>query len=188
MHNHNSTYNISIAIYTCYSHSSILTFQLNPIIVFTAYSMCFGTILMKMVRVWFIFNHPAVYKKYVSLILTLCTATWIHNLPCNFLIFCHFTDSFRLASFWCSDVFCWHWPHYHTDIHCHSRVQRSLSSQHFTKCREPTQICWSKLFHIPNFLYMYKRCICQIYNRCISENICWLDMVYMLLMRCICNI
>ena len=45
---------------------STLPLQLNPCLTALGYSLCYGTILMKMIRVWYIFNNPTLHKKIVS--------------------------------------------------------------------------------------------------------------------------
>ena len=44
----------------------VLPLQLNPCLTALGYSLCYGTILMKMIRVWYIFNNPTLQKKIVS--------------------------------------------------------------------------------------------------------------------------
>ena len=46
---------------------AFMPFQLNPWLTAVGYSLCYGTILVKMMRVWYIFNHPSVTQKYVSI-------------------------------------------------------------------------------------------------------------------------
>ena len=38
----------------------IIPFQINPWLTSLGYSLCYGTILVKTVRIWFIFNKPQV--------------------------------------------------------------------------------------------------------------------------------
>ena len=44
---------------------SFLT-QMNPWLTNIGYSLCYGTISSKMIRVWYIFNNPVLRKKFVS--------------------------------------------------------------------------------------------------------------------------
>jgi len=47
----------------------VRTFQVTPWLTALGYSMCYGTILVKMARVYFIFNNPKLKKfDYVSLL------------------------------------------------------------------------------------------------------------------------
>ena len=47
------------------------------------YSLCYGIILVKMMRVWYIFNHPKIQKNIVSNlpIVHLTTQVYQHSLP-----------------------------------------------------------------------------------------------------------
>ena len=40
--------------------------QFTPWLTAIGYSLCYGTILVKMMRVWYIFNNPRITTKYVS--------------------------------------------------------------------------------------------------------------------------
>ena len=42
-----------------------LNFQLIPWLTSLGYSLCYGVILVKMARVWYIFNNPTIQKKMV---------------------------------------------------------------------------------------------------------------------------
>ena len=43
-----------------------IPFQVTPWLISLGYSLCYGTIVVKMARVWYIFNNPVIQKKYVS--------------------------------------------------------------------------------------------------------------------------
>ena len=47
--------------------SAFIPFQVTPWLTSLGYSLCYGTIVVKMARVWYIYNNPAIQKKYVSI-------------------------------------------------------------------------------------------------------------------------
>ena len=47
--------------------SAPIPFQVTPWLTSLGYSLCYGTIVVKMARVWYIFNNPVIQKKYVRI-------------------------------------------------------------------------------------------------------------------------
>ena len=60
---------ISYMFTGAYTALILLLLQLNLTVIYTGYSLCYGTILVKMFRVWYIFNNHTLKKKIVSIII-----------------------------------------------------------------------------------------------------------------------
>ena len=82
--------NVSASISLCkdyvvslHSYITNIFLQISPWLVSIGFSLCFGTIMAKMGRVFYIFNNPTLQKKYVStyLIWCICYKACVLQLP-----------------------------------------------------------------------------------------------------------
>ena len=46
--------------------SASIPFQVTPWLTSLGYFLCYGTIVVKMARIWYIFNNPLMRKKHVN--------------------------------------------------------------------------------------------------------------------------
>jgi len=76
--------NVSASISLCkdyvvslHSYIANIFLQISPWLVSIGFSLCFGTIMAKMGRVFYIFNNPTLQKKYVSTQVLQYVLNWV---------------------------------------------------------------------------------------------------------------